>query len=116
MKELLSTYFNNLKTIDYLLKATESWPKEYRFNITKYICSINNSIDIFKKCPIAPLPHIMSGSEVPYIENRIKEYDEILLELKGIDFIQHRVFCKECIDELEKYKQKVIKREYIYNY
>lgn len=116
MKELLSTYSNNLKTIGYLLKATESWPKEYRFNITKYICSINNSIDIFKKCPIAPLPHIMSGSEVPYIENRIKEYDEILLELKGIDFIQHRVICNDYISELQKYKQKVLKREYIYNY
>jgi len=58
----------------------------------------------------------MSGSEVPYIENRIKEYDEILLELKGIDFIQHRVFCNDYISELQKYKQKVLKREFVYNY
>ncbi len=109
-------YAGDIKIIGYLLKATESWSKEQRFAITKYICSIDNSIDIFKKCPIAPLPHVMSDSEVPYIENRIKEYEEILPELKGIDFIQHRVFCNERISELQNYKQQVLKREFVYNY
>lgn len=116
IKELLSMYTGDIKIIGYLLKATESWSKEQRFAITKYMCAIDNSIDIFKKCPIAPLPHIMSGSEVPYIENRIKEYEEISSELNGLSFINHRVFCNNCISELQKYKQQVLKREFVYNH
>ena len=57
---------------------------------------METSIDIFKLCPIGQYPKQgWSGSTVPVLENRIKEYEEMISKLEGVDYIEHRIYCKK---------------------
>lgn len=116
IKGLLQSYLSQLNQIGLLLQVTEEWQKKYRFDITYYACSLSNSIEIFQRCPIAPCPHVISGSEISYIESRIAEYREWITKLKGMQFIDHRSFCEDRIDSLQQKKRLILRREYIYNF
>ena len=56
-----------------------------------------------------------SGSEVPLIDQKIDFLKRLLSELKGIEYIEHRVYVKERIESYEQYKKDVFIKEYLEN-
>lgn len=103
--------------IEHILKASEGLSKEHRFDLTLLVCKTNNSIEMFKKCPIGQYPkHGWSGSTVPVLENRLKEFEEISDKLNGVDYIEHRVLCADCIERLREIIKETISKEFIYDY
>lgn len=57
-----------------------------------------------------------SGSEVPLIEKDIEFLQKLVDELSGIDYLEHKQYLKEWISDKKKYKQRVLKREYMENF
>lgn len=56
-----------------------------------------------------------SGNEVPLIEKEINFLNELIDSMIGIHYIEHKAYLKELILYKEKYKQKVLVREYLEN-
>ena len=77
--------------------------------------NINKSIEVFKELYLFPLSASWSGSEIPLIDKKIKFLEELYSSLKGIDYIEHKKYLKECIASEESYKEKVEMREYLEN-
>lgn len=101
---------DNLKTIfDVISSCLASDRVEY---ITELLRNTNDiklfrSISLFAKC------ESWWGSEVPIIEKKIGFVDELIKNIKGVDFIDHRAYLKEMKNSLERYKQEVLIREYL---
>ena len=76
---------------------------------------LNCSDDIgrFKKIPLFSSSNSWSGSEVPLIVKTIDFLKELISELKGVTFIEHRAYLKENMSSYEKYKQSVLVKEYL---
>lgn len=108
---------SNDKLVKYIIQASDVLSKEHRYELTLYVCKINKSIDIFKLCPIGQYPKQgWSGSTVPVLENRIKEYEEMISKLEGVDYIEHRIYCKKCIDYIREEIKSTISKEFVYDY
>lgn len=73
----------------------------------------SEDIDEFKKIPLFPSSNSWSGSEVPLIDKKIDFIKELISELKGFTFIEHRAYLKETMNTYEKYKQSVLIKEYL---
>lgn len=120
MESILSVIndnINNINFINHILKASDILSKEHRYELTLYVCNINKSIDIFKLCPIGQYPKKgWSGSTVPVLENRIKEYEEMISKLEGVDYIEHRIYCEKCIDHIREEIKSTISKEFVYDY
>lgn len=80
-------------------------------DIPNYATVIENLEDI----PLFPLSASWSGSEVPLIDKKIDFLKRLLSELKGIEYIEHRVYVKERIESYEQYKKEVLIKEYLEN-
>lgn len=83
--------------------------KEFIIEFLK--CS--NDFESFKKIPLFPSSGSWSGSEVPLIDKKIDFIKELISELKGVAFIEHRAYLKENMSACEKYKQSVLVKEYL---
>lgn len=52
---------------------------------------------------------------MPLIDKKIGFLKRLLSELKGIEYIEHRVYIKERIESYEQYKKDVLIKEYLEN-
>jgi hypothetical protein len=73
----------------------------------------SDDFDEFKKIPLFPSSNSWSGSEVPLIDKEIDFIKDLISELKGVTFIEHRAYLKETMNSYEKYKQSVLIKEYL---
>lgn len=82
----------------------------------KYILEFlkcSDEITAFENIPLFPSSGSWSGSEVPQIDRKIDFLNDLITELKGAKFIQHRAYLKERKNVFEKYKQSVLVQEYL---
>ena len=72
-----------------------------------------DDFEAFKNIPLVPSLESRSGSEVPLIDKKIDFFKELINDLKGVKYIEHRAYLKEIIKTSEKYKQSVLVKEYL---
>lgn len=84
---------------------------EYIVELLKH----SRDIEVFKIISLFPFSSSWSGSEVPLIENKIVFLDELISEIKGFEYIEHRAYLKELKINYEKSKQSVLLTEYLEN-
>lgn len=132
-------FINTTKTTDIAKENKKKWLKEYilenKLDVNKiiYIFEIINStmrcwlneliiflmentnydLKLFKKIPLNSSFLSYSGSEVPLIENQIESIEILMKKMKGLDYIDHRLYLKERIEKLKKYKQQIMIEEYV---
>lgn len=82
---------------------------EYFLDYVKY----SKNIEAFKKLPITPLSDSWSGSQVPIIDKKIEFVTELMDNLQGFIFIEHRAFLKQLKDHYEKYRNEIQVTEYL---
>lgn len=82
---------------------------EYFLEYVKY----SKDIEAFKKLPITPLSDSWSGSQVPIIDKKIEFVTELMDNLQGFIFIEHRAFLKQLKDHFEKYRNEIQVTEYL---
>lgn len=106
----------NSDNVDYLkliFRIVMSTLKPYRIEIILYFLNVNKNIEIFKLISLFPTVMSWSGSEVPLIEKEISFLNQLIDNISGIDYIEHKAYLKELIFNKEKYKQQVLVREYL---
>ena len=87
-----------------------------RLEYIKEFLEKNSNFDMFTKISLFPSSRSWSGSEVPLIEKDIDFLQKLAEEISGVDYLEHKLYLKECISDKKKYKQKVLKREYMENF
>ena len=76
----------------------------------------STDIEVFKSIPLFPCCFSYSGSELPLYDKRINFLYELLNILDGSDFIGHRCYIKQLIENLKKEREETEKREYLQNF
>lgn len=75
-----------------------------------------DDVEKFKKLPMFPMSESWTGSQVPLIDSKIDFLEQLLAQIKGFDFIEHRAYLKEKINSQKIYRQSVEREEYLTDY
>lgn len=84
-----------------------------KFEVTEQIewivklIHLRKDIEFFKRIPFFPNAYTWSGSEVPYLRQRQQFFQQISNKLEGIQFLEHKQWLQEKIDEKEKQIKEV---------
>jgi|GEM_PF-2286340 len=113
LKNYITININIPSIIEEIVKFFSNFPNTRREKFILFICKINKDLSLFKKIEFLPLSSCGWGSEIPTIEENISFLNCIKDALSGIDFIEHRLFLSDKIDGLEKYKSKVLLRDFL---
>lgn len=95
--------------IEVVATATPEWELEFIVEFLKD----NIDIEDFKRLDLFPLFDSFSGSEVPYICDKISFLQSLKDCLKGFVYIDHRKYLDDWRASLENYKVKIEKEEYL---
>lgn len=113
--DYIERYCDNIDKIKMIINIVATVFPAWECEVVLIFLSMNKSIEAFEKLYLFPLSVSWSGSEIPLINKKIKFLEELHSSLKGIDYIEHKKYLKECIASEESYKEKVEMREYLEN-
>ena len=113
--EQLETRSKNLKRCKSLINIVAivypEWEVDYVLEFLKY----NKNIDDFKELYFFSMESSWSGSQIPLINGEIEFLMKLSNGIKGIEFLEHKVYLATLISNKEKYKDEVELREYLEN-
>lgn len=98
--------------VNFLFYAVNVLPFESRLKLIKSFLVVNNKFDDFKNIYITFMPGSWSGSQVPIIQKQIDCFEKILSFLDSIEFIEHRAYISECIENLQKSKNRAMMEDW----
>lgn len=113
IKSYIKAISNDIDCLNLIFQVVMSNFRTNTGEFILYFLNINKNIEIFKEIALFPTSKSWSGSEVPLIEKEIIFLNELIDSINGIDYIEHKAYLKELILNKEKYKQKVLVREYL---
>ena len=116
IKDRIIKYFNDEQEMINLFDVISTSFSGKRIKFIKLFLEMNYDFEMFNKISFFPRTRSWSGSEVPIIEKDISFLEKLLEEISGIEYLEHRVYLKKCIDAEKKHKQKVLRREYMENF
>ena len=102
---------NRFKKIFYYVVVIAN--PEYKIEYLLEFLKVNQSIEDFKMLALFPLSSSWTGSEIPLINEKINFLIELKGNLDGFGYIDHKFYLSNCIKQLEEYKERVEKREYL---
>ena len=73
----------------------------------------DKDVEHFKKLHLFKMIDGWVGSEIPILEERIESLKDLQSKIKGIDYIEHKKYLEEIIEQLQKSKKSVEIQEYI---
>lgn len=74
---------------------------------------INKDFESFSTLRFEPMHESWSGSRVPLLERKVDFYKELIVLCKGIDYLEHRGFLENRIQQLRDSIQSEKKRDFI---
>ena len=107
---------NNIASMKYLFRTLCEGSREQFMNAVLCFCEHNKNFNSFKELPTIPLTTSWSGSEVPHIEREISFLAELKSVLKGLDYVEHRMYIDSKIQSRRLYKEHTITREFLERY
>ena len=102
---------NRFKKIFYYVVVIAN--PEYKIEYLLEFLKVNQSIEDFKMLALFPLSSSWTGSEIPLINEKINFLIELKGNLDGFGYIDHKFYLSNYIKQLEEYKERVEKREYL---
>ncbi len=99
------------KLINVVAVIYPEWEVEY---VLKFLRR-DKSIEDFKELYFFSLESSWSGSQIPLINGEIEFLMKLSNGIKGIEFLEHKVYLATLISNKEKYKDEVELREYLEN-
>ena len=109
----IESNYNDRVSMSFLFGVVCNLPEEQRLSAVMIFCKCNPDFDAFRNIHIMPTHASWSGSEVPIIEQYIAFLIKFRENLKGIQFIEHRAYISEEIQDLQKRKEEVLLREFL---
>ena len=107
---------NNTERMKYLFRTLCEGSKEQFMDAILCFCKHNKDFKAFEELHITPLTTSWSGSEVPHIDREISFLAELKAILKGLDYIEHRMYIDSEIQSRRQYKEYTITREFLERY
>lgn len=111
--DIYKAYYSDSKRIKLLLDVLSCNDENFRRKILMKFLNLNKDDNIFKTLELFPTSYSISGSEMPYIENKIQYLKSIIENLQSIEYLMHRAYLQEYINGLEKQKEKILYEEYL---
>lgn len=113
---LINKHYDNYRYMEPLFDAISEMSNSERVKYYIVFLDCSTDIDEFKKLPLYSSFSSWSGSEVPLIEKKRKFIKELLGELHGINFIEHRDYLQKEIKRLDDYIDEVQINEILRGY
>lgn len=113
IKNYINLNFQNIERMEMIFGVITTFFSGDRKKYILEFLKCSDEITAFANIPLFPSSGSWSGSEVPQIDKKIDFLEDLISELKGVTFIQHRAYLKERKNEFEKYKQSVLIQEYL---
>lgn len=113
IKNYINQNFKNIERIEMIFEVVATFFQGDRMEYILEFLKCTHDIESFKNIPLFPSSSSWSGSEVPLINKKINFLEELISELKGFKYIEHRAYLKDKKNSYEKYKQSVLVREYL---
>lgn len=100
----------------FLFRTLCDCPHKQLMDATLCFCEHNKDIKAFMTLPIFPQTTFWSGSELPHIDREIGFLTELKSSLKGLDYVEHRIYIDGKIQSRRQYKEQVATREFLERY
>lgn len=107
---------NNTERMKYLFRTLCEGDKDQFMDAILCFCENNKDYEAFESLYIIPLTTSWSGSEVPHIDREISFLAELKSALKGLNYVEHRMYIDSEIQSRRQYKEYRITREFLERY
>lgn len=104
---------NNTDSMSFLFHTLCEGSREQFMAAIVCFCEHNKDPEAFMALPTFPRVSSWSGSEIPRIDKDIGSLTELMAALKGLDYIEHRIYIDRKIQSLRQYKEQTITREFL---
>ena len=112
----IKKYFSNDIYMRSLFDSISKMTDAQRITYIKLYLECDKSIENFKGLPLFSSFCSWSGSEVPLIHNKIEFLNKLSQEIHGIEYLEHKQYIKDKIDNLNLYAKDVEIREILRGY
>lgn len=97
------------KLLDLVATVYPAWKNEVIIEYLKHDTRIEN----FRKLHLFPMIESWSGSYIPLINRKIVSLENLRNALVGLEYIEHKVYLEELINEKQLQREEFKKREYL---
>ena len=115
IKQILKNSSLNKRKISNIFDIIVHYFEKEKIQYFQELINLITDIDVFKSVPLFTYNYSWSGSELPIIDKRINFLYELLNILVGSNFIEHRCYIKQYIENLKEERKETEIREYIQN-
>ena len=112
----IKKYYSNDIYMRSLFDSISKMTDAQRITYIKLYLECDKSIENFKGLPLFSSFCSWSGSEVPLIHNKIEFLNKLSQEIHGIEYLEHKQYIKDKIDNLNLYAKDVEIREILRGY
>lgn len=99
----IRTYYNDQQRMHMISEAILGFAEEKRIEYIKLFLSCNKDLELFKTWQLFSCSMMWSGSQVPLIQKQIDYLNHLLPLLNGLDYLNHRKYIEDEIENKKKY-------------
>lgn len=103
----------NLSTVIDLIDVVINIYPLWKNDILIHFLEMDKNIEHFKKINFFKMIDGWVGSEIPIINDKIDSLKDLNSKIKGIDYIEHKVYLEKRIKQLQEDKKHAAIHEYI---
>ncbi|SFW28149.1 ATP-binding protein [Ruminococcus flavefaciens] len=107
INHFIRTYYNDEQRMRMISKAILGLDEDKRIEYITLFLSYNKDFKIFKSWQLLSYSMMWSGSEVPLIQKRIDYLNRLLPLLNGLDFLNHKKYIEDEIENKKEYMNNV---------
>jgi hypothetical protein len=107
IKHFIKTCYDDERKMRLISKAILGFDEEKRIEYIKLFLSCNKDLELFKTWQLFSYSMMWSGSEVPLIQKQIDYLNHLLPLLNGLDYLNHRKYIEDEIENKKKYMDKI---------
>lgn len=107
IKHFIKTCYDDERKMRLISKAILGFDEEKRIEYIKLFLSCNKDLELFKTWQLFSCSMMWSGSQVPLIQKQIDYLNHLLPLLNGLDYLNHRKYIEDEIENKKKYMDKV---------
>lgn len=104
---------NNADSMSFLFRTLCECSREQFMDAIMCFCEHNKDLKAFMSLPTFPRLAFWTGSEIPHIDKDLAFLTELMAALKGLDYIEHRIYIDSKIQSLRHHKEQTITREFL---
>lgn len=98
----IQKFFCDKPKMNYLFSVLAKFDNDRKREYFRLFLNENQNLDDFKILPLIPREYSYSGSGIPLYQGWINFLKQLLIDLNGIEWLDHKLYIERRISELEK--------------